>query len=70
MFLVIQIAAGILLAALVLALLWLGYKAFGWAVRKGNERIEEEKFIDSLAAAMKLEREGDREWLRSTKKKD
>ena len=63
MLLVIQIAAGILLAALI-------YKGVPLLIHKVNERAEEEKYIRKLAAEMKSDREGDAEWLSSTKKKD
>lgn len=67
--LILQIAGGILLAELVLGLLRLAFKGVRWAVRKVNERVAEEEYINMLAAEMKLDREGDAEWLSSKKKK-
>jgi hypothetical protein len=67
--LILEIAAGILLAVLVLAMLWLAFKGVRWVVRKVNERAAEEKYIKILAAEMKSDREGDADWLSSTKKK-
>jgi hypothetical protein len=55
--LVLQIAGGVLLALVV-------YRAFQWAVRKAKERAAEERFIAGVAAEMKLDREGDGDWLR------
>lgn len=66
--LVIEMAGGILLVLAVLAVLWLAYKAFRWVVRKVKERAAEEKYIAALAAEIKLDREGDAEWLNSTKR--
>jgi hypothetical protein len=68
--LILEIAAGILLAVLVLALLWLAYKGIRWAVRKANERTAERKWLNEMGWAARLDREGDAEWLRSTPKKD
>lgn len=67
--LVIQIASGILLALAVLGVLCLAYKALRWTVRKGKNRKEEEKYVNALAAQMKLDREGDADWLSSGNKK-
>lgn len=67
--LVIQSAGGVLLAIAVLGILWLAYRGLHWAVRKVKDRIEEEKYVNMLAAEMKLDREGDAEWLSSSNKK-
>lgn len=62
MVLILEIACGILLAKVILAL-------FHWIVRKVNQQAAEEKYVNMLATQMKLDREGDAEWLRSTPKK-
>ena len=63
MLLVFQIAGGILLALVV-------YRGTLWLSQKIKERAIEEQFVSDLAAEIRLEREGEGDFLRSTPKKD
>jgi len=63
MFLVLQIASGILLAIGI-------YKGIPWVVRKLNERAAEDKWLREIGTAARLDREGDGDWIRSTPPKN